>query len=88
MTDDQKAKKNANKRSTRTITFAFLVDCTEQREVKRQMAREKYASMLADKKTELNAKRRESYHQKKAEREAAQNNLGVFFKTFSRVSIW
>ena len=34
MTDGQKAKKNANKRSTRTITFGFPVDCTEQREVK------------------------------------------------------
>jgi len=44
--------------------------------------------MPADKKAELNAKRRESYHKKKAEREAAQNNLGIFFKTFSRVSIW
>ena len=56
MTDDQKAKKNANKRSTRTITFGFLVDCTEQREVKRQRAREKYASMSANRKAELNAK--------------------------------
>jgi len=36
------------------------------------------------KKAELNAKRRESYHRKKAEREAAQNdtqNLGTIFTT-------
>ena len=82
MTDDQKAKKNANKQSTRTTTFGFPVDCTEQREIKRQRAREKYTSMPTDKKSELNAKRWESYHKKKAEREAARNNienLGTFF---------
>ncbi|RLN09345.1 hypothetical protein C2845_PM11G15710 [Panicum miliaceum] len=49
-------------------------DSTDQREAKRQRAREKYASMQADKKAELNAKRRESYQRKKAEREAARNN--------------
>ena len=40
--------------------------------------------MPADKKAELNAKRRESYHRKKAETEAAQNdthNLGIIFTT-------
>ena len=40
--------------------------------------------MPANEKVELNAKRRESYHRKKAEREAAWNdtqNLGVIFTT-------
>ena len=40
--------------------------------------------MPVDKKAELNAKRRENYHRKKAEREAAQNdtqNLGTIFTT-------
>ena len=40
--------------------------------------------MPAAKKAELNAKRRESYHRKKAETEAAQNdtqNLGITFMT-------
>ncbi|KAG2564751.1 hypothetical protein PVAP13_7NG024434 [Panicum virgatum] len=49
-------------------------DSTDQSEAKRQRAREMYASMPADKKAELNAKRRESYQRKKAEREAARNN--------------
>ena len=68
----------------KTITIAIPVDCTEQSKVKRQRAREKYASMPADKKAELNAKRRESYYQKKPEREAARNdtkNLGIIFTT-------
>jgi len=40
----------------KTITIAIPVDCTEQSKVKRQRAREKYASMLANRKAELNAK--------------------------------
>jgi len=62
----------------------FQLIAPRKREVKRQRAREKYASMPADKKAELNAKRRESYHRKKAEREAARNdteNLGIIFIT-------
>ena len=62
----------------------FQLIAPRKREVKRQRAREKYASMPADKKAELNAKRRESYHQKKDEREAARNdteNLGIILTT-------
>ena len=62
----------------------FSVDCTEQREVKWQSPREKYAGMSDNEKAELNAKRRENYHRKKAEREAARNdteNLGIIFIT-------
>ena len=62
----------------------FQLIAPRKREVKRQRAREKYASMPADKKAELNAKRRESYHRKNAEREAARNdteNLGIIFIT-------
>ncbi|KAG2619649.1 hypothetical protein PVAP13_3NG120400 [Panicum virgatum] len=46
--------------------------------------------MPADKKAELNAMRRESYHRKKAEREAAQNdtqNLGTIFTTRHSVCV-
>lgn len=56
-------------------------DSTDQRETKGQKAREKYASMLAYK-SEVNAKKRESYQYKKAEREATRNNtenLGIIF---------
>ena len=40
----------------KTITIAIPVDCTEQSKVKRQRAREKYKSMSANRKAELNAK--------------------------------
>ena len=39
--------------NSKTITFEIPVDCTEQREVKRQKAREKYASMQANKKSRV-----------------------------------
>ncbi|PVH64158.1 hypothetical protein PAHAL_2G204700 [Panicum hallii] len=38
--------------------------------MKRQRAKEKYAAIPADKKSKLNAKKRENYHRGKAEREA------------------
>ena len=64
---------------------------SDQKEAKRQRAREKYTKMLADKKkAELNAKRRESYQRKKAEREAARNNaenLGIIF-IIQPISLW
>ena len=38
--------------------------------VRRQKARNRYANMPPDKKAELNAKRRENYHRRKAEKQA------------------
>jgi hypothetical protein len=35
------------------------------RELKHQRAREKYASILAERRAELNAKKREKYHRRK-----------------------
>ena len=46
--------------------------------------------MPADEKAELNAKRRERYHRKKAESEAARNdtqNLGIIFTT-RHIGMW
>jgi len=65
-------------------------DSTDQRETKGQKAREKYASMLAYK-SEVNAKKRESYQYKKAEREATRNNtenLGIIFFITRPISLW
>ena len=39
--------------------------------VRRRKARNHYANMPPDKKAELNAKRRENYHRRKAEKQAA-----------------
>ena len=47
----------------------FLDD--DLRNVRRQKARDRYANMPPDKKAELNAKRRENYHRRKAEKQAA-----------------
>ena len=71
-------------------SFTIADDSTDQRETKGQKAREKYASMLAYK-IEVNAKKRESYQYKKAEREATRNNtenLGIIFFITRPISLW
>ena len=43
--------------------------------VRRQKARERYASMLREKKAALNAKKRENYHRRQAEKRIGQLNV-------------
>ena len=43
--------------------------------VRRQKARERYASMLREKKAALNAKKRENYHRRQAEKQIGQLNV-------------
>ena len=42
----------------------------ELRDLRRQRARDRYANMPLDKKAELNARKREAYHRKKAEKQS------------------
>jgi len=45
-------------------------DDDELRNIRRQKARDRYANMPLDKKAELNARKREAYHRKKAEKQS------------------
>ena len=48
--------------------YVCFLDDDDLRNIRRQKARERYANMPPDKKAELNAKKRENYHRKKAEK--------------------
>jgi len=50
------------------VHVCFLDD--DLRNVRRQKARDCYANMPPDKKAELNVKKRENYHRKKAEKQS------------------
>jgi len=49
--------------------YVCFLDDDDLRNIRRQKARDRYANMPSDKKAELNAKKRENYHRKKAEKQ-------------------